>query len=37
MHQIDEVSKGRASYASTQREWHGLGEMMTAMRRWRST
>lgn len=28
-HQIDTVSLGRASYASTQREWHGLGETMT--------
>lgn len=27
-HAIDTVSLGRASYASTQREWHGLGEMM---------
>ena len=27
-HQIDETSIGRASYASTQREWHGLGELM---------
>jgi phage/plasmid-like protein (TIGR03299 family) len=27
-HQIDETSIGRASYASTQREWHGLGETM---------
>lgn len=27
-HQIDTTSIGRASYASTQREWHGLGESM---------
>ena len=27
-HQIDTVSLGRASYASTEREWHGLGELM---------
>lgn len=27
-HQIDEISIGRASYASTEREWHGLGELM---------
>ena len=27
-HQIDTVSLGRASYASTQREWHGLGELL---------
>ena len=27
-HQIDTFSIGRASYASTQREWHGLGELM---------
>src|ERR1700750_1449742 len=27
-HQIDTVSIGRASYASTEREWHGLGETM---------
>lgn len=27
-HQIDTVSIGRASYASTEREWHGLGESM---------
>lgn len=27
-HMIDTTSKGRASYASTQREWHGLGELM---------
>ena len=27
-HQIDTLSIGRASYASTQREWHGLGELM---------
>jgi phage/plasmid-like protein (TIGR03299 family) len=29
-HQIDTFSIGRASYASTQREWHGLGELMPA-------
>lgn len=29
-HQIDTTSLGRASYASTQREWHGLGELMPA-------
>ena len=29
-HQIDTVSIGRASYASTQREWHGLGQLMPA-------
>jgi len=29
-HQIDTTSIGRASYASTQREWHGLGELMPA-------
>jgi phage/plasmid-like protein (TIGR03299 family) len=29
-HQLDTVSLGRASYASTQREWHGLGELMPA-------
>ena len=29
-HMIDTFSIGRASYASTQREWHGLGEMMAA-------
>jgi len=29
-HMIDTTSIGRASYASTQREWHGLGEMMPA-------
>lgn len=28
-HMIDTTSIGRASYASTQREWHGLGELMT--------
>ena len=28
MHQIDTTSIGRASYASTQREWHGLGELL---------
>jgi phage/plasmid-like protein (TIGR03299 family) len=27
-HMIDTLSKGRASYASTQREWHGLGQLM---------
>jgi len=27
-HMIDTISKGRASYASTQREWHGLGQLM---------
>lgn len=27
-HQIDTTSIGRASYASTQREWHGLGALM---------
>lgn len=30
MHQIDTTSIGRASYASTGREWHGLGELMPA-------
>jgi len=30
MHQIDTTSLNRASYASTQREWHGLGELMPA-------
>lgn len=30
MHQIDTTSINRASYASTQREWHGLGELMPA-------
>ena len=29
-HMIDTTSIGRASYASTQREWHGLGELMPA-------
>lgn len=29
-HQIDTTSIGRASYASTEREWHGLGELMPA-------
>lgn len=29
-HQIDTVSLNRASYASTKREWHGLGELMPA-------
>ena len=28
MHQIDTTSLNRASYASTQREWHGLGQLM---------
>jgi len=27
---IDTTSRATASYASTQREWHGLGQMMTA-------
>lgn len=27
-HQIDTTSLNRASYASTQREWHGLGELL---------
>lgn len=27
-HQIDTTSLNRASYASTRREWHGLGELM---------
>ena len=27
-HMIDTTSLNRASYASTQREWHGLGELM---------
>lgn len=27
-HQIDTTSLNRASYASTKREWHGLGELM---------
>ena len=27
-HQIDTVSRATASYASTQREWHGLGQLM---------
>lgn len=30
MHQIDTTSKAFASYASTQREWHGLGQLMPA-------
>ena len=30
MHQIDTTSLNRASYASTRREWHGLGELMPA-------
>jgi len=29
-HAIDTTSLNRASYASTQREWHGLGELMPA-------
>lgn len=29
-HMIDTTSRATASYASTQREWHGLGQMMTA-------
>jgi hypothetical protein len=29
-HQIDTTSRATASYASTQREWHGLGELMPA-------
>lgn len=29
-HQIDTTSLNRASYASTKREWHGLGELMPA-------
>lgn len=29
-HQIDTTSLNRASYASTRREWHGLGELMPA-------
>ena len=29
-HQIDTTSKAFASYASTQREWHGLGQLMPA-------
>jgi len=28
-HMIDTTSRATASYASTQREWHGLGQMMT--------
>jgi phage/plasmid-like protein (TIGR03299 family) len=27
-HMIDTTSRATASYASTQREWHGLGQMM---------
>ena len=27
-HQIDTTSRNTASYASTQREWHGLGQLM---------
>jgi len=27
-HQIDTISRATASYASTQREWHGLGQLM---------
>ena len=29
-HQIDTISRSTASYASTQREWHGLGQLMPA-------
>lgn len=29
-HQIDTTSRATASYASTQREWHGLGQLMPA-------
>lgn len=29
-HQIDTISRATASYASTQREWHGLGQLMPA-------
>jgi len=29
-HMIDTTSRATASYASTQREWHGLGQLMTA-------
>jgi phage/plasmid-like protein (TIGR03299 family) len=29
-HMIDTFSRATASYASTQREWHGLGQLMTA-------
>jgi phage/plasmid-like protein (TIGR03299 family) len=29
-HMIDTLSRATASYASTQREWHGLGQLMTA-------
>jgi phage/plasmid-like protein (TIGR03299 family) len=29
-HQIDTFSRSTASYASTQREWHGLGQLMPA-------
>jgi len=29
-HMIDTTSRATASYASTQREWHGLGQMMAA-------
>lgn len=28
-HMIDTLSRATASYASTQREWHGLGQLMT--------
>ena len=28
-HMIDTTSRATASYASTQREWHGLGQLMT--------
>ena len=28
-HMIDTVSRATASYASTQREWHGLGQLMS--------
>lgn len=30
MHAIDTTSRATASYASTQREWHGLGQLMPA-------
>ena len=29
-HEIDTQSRSTASYASTRREWHGLGQLMTA-------
>lgn len=29
-HQIDTTSRNTASYASTKREWHGLGQLMVA-------